>query len=392
MARLVQDFASTGGVLILFLALAEGCTNILVTLGASDSGDKAMIGYNDDSSRRHGLVTRFQRAEYDETSDMRPVWDYDTGIKLGEIPQPNITYNVMGNSNEHGLVIAETTYGGISELSTKDGTIMDYGSLIYTTLQRSKSAREAIKVIDDLTSKYGYASSAEGFSISDGEEVWLMELIGKGTYGIGIVWVALRVPDGYITAHANQGRITTFLPCDDADNCMMSDDVVTFAQDRGYWDGDADDPTFSFSDTYDPVTPTGARFCEARVWSIFSQVADPSSFNASAYLDYAQGFNLTNRMPLWVKPKTGLSRANLHSLLSDHFESSWFDPTLDVGAGAEHSPYRWNGLTWTDPANANNTFVNERVIGTQYQAWHFVAEIDKARPAPMRALLWWGSE
>jgi dipeptidase len=323
---------------------------------------------------------------------MRQVWDYDTGDYRGEIPQPSYTFNVMGNCNERGLCIAETTYGGRSELSTKNGTIMDYGSLIYSTLQRTETARQAIQVVNELTSAYGYASSAEGFSISDGEEVWLLELVGKGTYGTGLVWVALRVPEGHVTAHANQGRITTFLPCDDADTCMMASDVVTFAIERGYWSGASDDPSFSFSDTYDPVTSSGARFCEARVWAIFSLIADPADFDPAEFLDYAQGYNLTNRMPLFVKPKAKLSRDDLHSLLSNHFEGTWFDPTLDVGAGAEHSPYRWNGLTWTDPSDQNLTFVNERVIGTQYQAWHFVAEIKKSMPAPMRALSWWGSD
>lgn len=165
-----------------------------------------------------------------------------------------------------------------------------------------------------------------------------MELIGKGTFGTGIVWVALRVPDGYVTAHANQARITQFLPCSDASTCMMAPDAVSFAIEHGYYKGTAHDLSFSFSDTYDPVTPTGARFCEARVWYTFAQIADPRDFDAQYYLPYAQGFNLTRRMPLWVRPKQKLTRNNIHDLLSSHYQGSWLDPALDVGAGAEHSP------------------------------------------------------
>jgi len=215
---------------------------------------------------------------------MRSVYDYDSGRSLlrhiepsfpnrnflvsflGEIAQPAHTYNAMGNANEVGVVIGETTHGGLAELTSKtDGYIMDYGSLIYTTLQRASTAREAIALVDALTAEYGYFSSAEGFSITDGHEMWLMEVIGKGSFGKGLVWVAKKVPDGYITAHANQGRITTFLPCDDPSTCLMAADTVSFAIERGYFQGAPDDTSFSFSDTYDPLTASGARFCEARV-------------------------------------------------------------------------------------------------------------------------------
>jgi len=309
----------------------------------------------------------------------------------------------MASANEMGVVISETTSGGLTELSSKEGNIMDYGSLITTTLQRAATAREAISIMANLTSTYGYASSGEIFSITDGDELWLLEVFGKGTVELGMVWVALRVPDGYITAHANQARITTFLPCDDPDTCLMSSDAVTFAIDQGYYNGEPNDPSFSFSDTYDPVTTSGARFCEARVWYIFSQLAHPDDFDPDQYLDYAQGFNLTNRMPLFVRPKTGITREMVHTLMSSHFENSWFDPANDIGAGALGSPYRWNGLTWTISEDENSTYVNERVIGTQYQAWHWVAEVKPstyndddetsiANPDPLRALLWWGSD
>ena len=286
--------------------------------------------------------------------------------------------------------MAETTHGGLSNLTGGKGNIMDYGSLMVTTLQRASSAREAVRIVAELTDKYGYASSMEGFSISDGSECWYMELIGKGNLGKGLLWVALRVPDGYFTANANQARITSFLPCDDPDRCMMADDVVTFAIAHGLWAGGPTDPSFSFSGVYDPVTTFGARFCEARVWYIFQQLADPADFNASYYLPYAQGFNLTRRMPLWVRPRRKLARADVHALLSSKYEASWFDPSLDTGAGAEHSPYRWNGLSWSLD---EKSYVNERVVGTQFTAWHFVASVrGPAVPPPMRALLWFGAD
>jgi dipeptidase len=237
----------------------------------------------------------------------------------------------MGGANELGVVIAESTMGGISELQGGDNKILDYGSLITATLQRATSARNAIETIVDLTDTYGYASSMEGFSITDGEESWHMELIGRGQWGKGILFVAMRVPEGYVGAHANQARITQYLEaCKDENECLASPDVVQFAIDRGYYDGSIDDPSFSFSDTYDPVTVNGARFCEARVWYIFANLADPTDFNPANYLDYAQGFNLTNRMPLFVKAKTSkVSRSEVHDMLSSRFEGSWFDTALD---------------------------------------------------------------
>lgn len=296
----------------------------------------------------------------------------------------------MGGANELGVVIAESTFGGMEELAGGEGKLLDYGSLITTTLQRATSARHAIQTMDELTTKYGYSSSGESFSITDGNEVWHMDLIGRGQWGLGALWVAMRVPDGYISAHANQARITQFLEaCEDPEWCMASPDVVSFAIERGYFNGTVDDPSFSFSDTYDQVTVTGARFCEARVWYMFSQLADPNDFNAAQYLDYAQGFNLTNRMPLFVKGKAGgVTRQDTHDMLSSTFQGSWFDTSLDVGSGPEHNTYRWNGLSWQS-ANGDS-YVNERVVGTQATAWHYVAEVNPKEPAPMRALSWFG--
>ncbi len=366
------------------------CTNILVTNRASQDGT-SLIGDNDDTAKRDGGVVHFAAGDWPEGAT-RAVYDFETSEYRGDIAQPSHTYNVIGGSNELGVVIAETTMGGIEELhENNENKILDYGSLITATLQRATSARNAIETIVSLTDTYGYSSTMEGFSITDGMETWHMELIGRGEWGKGILYVAMRVPDGYISSHANQARITQYTDTcqQDPDNCIASPDNIQFAIDRGYYHGNIDDGSFSFSDTYDPVTVSGARFCEARVWYIYSRLADPSEFDASQYLDYAQGYNLTNRMPLFVKAKKdGINRFDLHTMMSSHFEGSWFDPSIDVGAGAEHTPYRWNGLTWQ--SENGDMYLNERVVGTQATAWHFVASVNPKLPAPMKALSWFG--
>lgn len=365
------------------------CTNIIVTNSASSDGG-ALLGDNDDTAKRFGAVTHFDAAEWPAGST-RAIYDFETAVYKGVIAQPAKTLNVMGGANEKGVVIAESTMGGISELQAdNDNKILDYGSLITATLQRATSAREAISIMVNLTDTYGYTSTMEGFSITDGKESWHMEAIGRGVWGKGLIYVAMRVPEGYIGAHANQGRITQFLDaCKDPTMCLASNDVVQFAIDHGYYGGAVDDPSFSFSDTYDPVTVNGARFCDARVWYIFANLADPADFNPAMYLDYAQGYNLTNRMPLFVRAKPSLiTRNEVHTMLSSRFEGSWFDPSLDVGAGAEHSPYRWNGLQWS--SSTGTQYVNERVIGTQSTAWHFVAVVNPRLPPAMRALSYFG--
>ncbi len=370
------------------MPLTHSCYSLNYLLGSADGN--TLLGDNDDSAKRFGAVTHFEAADWPYGS-YRDIYDFEGGFYRGRIEQPSRTFNVMGGANENGVVIAETTMGGISELSQyNDDKILDYGSLITATLQRATTARDAISIIYNLTSTYGYASTMEGFSITDGEESWHMELIGRGQYGKGILYVAIRVPDGYIAAHANQARITQYLElCQDPDWCVASSDNVQFAIDRGYYDGNVNDASFSFSDTYDPVTVSGARFCEARVWYIFANLADPAYFNPDQYLDYAQGKNLTNRMPLFVPAKISkISRDEIHSILSSKYQNSWFDPNVDVGAGAEHSPYRWNGLTWT--SSSGNSYLNERVIGTQATAWHFVAVVNPTAYPPMRALLYFG--
>lgn len=247
---------------------------------------------------------------------------------LGEIPEANVTYNVVGNTNEHGLVITETTYGGV-QLGKQEGAILDYGSLIWITLQRCQTAKEAIHTMSQLMDTYGYASSGESFSLADRitGDVWIMEVISRGSTGRkGAAWVARRVPDGYMASHANQARITTF-PRNDPDNCLYSDDVIDLAKSNGLYNSssnhpnDLNDADFSFSDVYDKVTFEGARMCDARVWAVFSQLSTNDHFE-STYESYATGVNLTNRMPLWIKPKHKLSLNDMIQLMDNHYEDT----------------------------------------------------------------------
>ena len=248
--------------------VSNGCTNFLITKGASVDGS-TMITYAADSHVLYGELY-YQPAADHAPGAMRDVYEWDTGKFMGRIPEVAHTYSVVGNMNEFQLAIGETTYGGREELAKQEGAIIDYGSLIYIALQRAKTAREAIKVMTDLVETFGYASSGESFSISDPEEVWILEMIGKGNGEKGAVWVAQRVPDGYICGHANQARITTF-PMNDPKNCIFAKDVISFAHEKGWFEGKNKD--FSFSDIYAPVDFGGARFCDARVFAGFNKVA-----------------------------------------------------------------------------------------------------------------------
>jgi dipeptidase len=330
---------------LIVLQVAQGCTDILVTPGASADGS-AMIAYNADSVSLFGVLYHYPRTQ-GKGGEMRDVFEWDTGEYMGQIKEVNATYNVVGNSNEHGLVIGESTFGGVPELDGKKqhealGAVLDYGTLIYVTLQRAKTAVEAIHTIDDLLNTYGYVSEGESFSISDKSgDVWMMEIISRGdTYGkLGAVWVAQKIPDGYVGAHANQARTTTF-PREDPDNCLYSEDVVDVAVHYGLYPASADPKDFSFSDVYDPVQFITARMSEARVWTIFSAIADNDGSFQSKYQDYALGANTKNRMPLFIKPYAKLSVTDVMGLLNNHYEGTEMDPTKDSGAGIFGSPYR----------------------------------------------------
>ncbi|PTN08147.1 dipeptidase [Mangrovibacterium marinum] len=362
------------------------CTNFLITKGASVDGS-TMITYAADSHVLYGELYYQPAADYPEGA-MRDIHEWDTGKYLGQIAQAAHTYSVVGNMNEFQLAIGETTFGGRSELGSQQGAIMDYGSLIYVTLQRAKTAREAIQVMTDLVEQYGYASSGESFSVSDPNEAWILEMIGKGEGEKGAVWVAQRIPDGYISGHANQARITTF-PLNDSENCLYAKDVIAFAREKGWFDGKNKD--FSFSDVYAPVDFGAARFCEARVWAGFKKVAS----DMDQYADYAAGKvehggennYASNRMPLWIKPDQKLTVKDVMEMMRDHFEGTQLDMTQDLGAGPYKLPYRWRGLTWKVDSVE---YCNERAISTQQTGFSFVAQSRAWLPNAIGGLLWFG--
>ncbi len=368
------------------IQVSNGCTNFLVTKGASADGS-TMITYAADSHTLYGELYRQPAADYEQGA-MRDIYEWDTGKFMGRIPQPAHTYSVIGNMNEFQLAIGETTFGGREELAKQNGAIMDYGSLIYVALQRAKTAREAIKVMTGLVEEFGYASSGESFSIADPEEVWILEMIGKGEGEKGAVWVAMRIPDGYISGHANQARITTF-PMNDPKNCIFAKDVISFAREKGWFNGKNKD--FSFSDVYAPVDFSGARFCDARVFAGFNKV-----FSGMApYVNYAKGVvehggenNFpTNRMPLWVKPDNKLSVKDVMEMMRDHYEGTDLDMTKDVGAGPFQLPYRWRPMTWKVDSVG---YCHERAISTQQTGFSFVAQCRNWLPAPIGGILWFG--
>ncbi|NDV78257.1 C69 family dipeptidase [Dysgonomonas sp. 511] len=370
------------GLLVLLILVAQNpifaCTNLLVGKKASVNGS-TMITYSADSYALFGELYHWPANTYAKGT-MLKVYDWDSGKYLGEIAQALQTYNVVGNINEHQLTIAETTFGGREELEDSKG-IIDYGSLIYITLQRAKTAREAIKIMTDLVAEYGYYSGGESFSIGDPNEIWVLEMIGKGTGNKGAVWVAIRIPDDCITSHANQARIHQF-PLKDPENCIYSKDVISFARQKGYFSGKDED--FSFANAYNPLDFGGQRFCEARVWSFFNRY----NKDMAKYVTYAQG-KTQEPMPLYIKPDRKLSLTDLQEMMRDHYEGTELDWTNDVGAGPFKSPYRWSPLTWESDSVQ---YCNERPIATQQTAFTFVSEMRSWLPNPIGGVLWFGTD
>ena len=390
---------------ILFASLFQeqvinACTNFIVTKGASVNGS-TMITYSADSHVLYGELYFWPARDY-PAGTMLDVYEWDTNKHMGKIPQVAHTYSVVGNMNEHQLSIGETTYGGIEGM-VDTTAIVDYGSLIYITLQRAKNAREAIKVMSDLVSKYGYASEGESFSIADPNEAWIFEIIGKGPGNKGALWVARRIPDGYICGHANQARIQTFPLATGKKNCIAltskdlsrifdpivecvyASDVIDFARTRKLFMGT--DQEFSFSDTYNPITFSGARMCEIRVWSFFKSV----NKDMDQYTNYVSGHDLSKRMPLWIKPDRKISNYDMMNFMRDHLEGTIFDMRKDIGAGPFGLPYRWRPLTWKVSGDKNAPeYTNERAVSTQQSGFVFVAESRSWLPDAIGGIFWFG--
>lgn len=401
---------------MLIANIGEACTNFLFTKGATKDGS-TMITYAADSHTLYGELYYRRAANYPEGT-MFMLFDWDSGKQLFEIPQVAHTYNVVGNMNEHQLAIGETTFGGREECWGAKG--IDYGSLIYVTLQRAKTAREAIKVMAQLVESYGYCSEGESFSICDPKEVWVMDFIGKGHIDYdtvkgkavarkgfkglqekGAIWVARRVPDGYVCGHANQARITTFPQVDkkakthqvitskdwkylDAPEveCIYAWDVILWARAKGWYTGS--DADFSFTDTYAPLTFSGVRGCDARVYAMFHRI-NPKLMEQ--YEDYAMGWNNDNRMPLWIKPDHKVDVQEVMNLMRDHYEGTNMDMTQDVGAGPFQCPYRWRPMGFEVDGKK---YVHERATSTQQTGFSFVAQCRDWLPNILGGILWFG--
>ena len=381
------------------------CTNMIITRGASVDGS-VMITYAADSHIRYGELYHRPAGHHPESATVK-LYDRSTAKYLGEVPEVPETYNVIGFMNEYQVAIGETTFGGRSELVDKTG-IVDYGSLMFLSMQRSKTAREAIAWIARLVEEHGYYSSGESFSISDANEAWIMEIVGKGMdlyndeNGIqrnrnkGAVWVAIRIPDGYVSAHANHARITTFPAAngrtsisskqlDKINNpdveVVYAHDVIEFARKQGYYDGkDAD---FSFSDVYAPIDFGALRFCEMRVWSFFKDIND----DMDQYFGYAKGLEPNNRMPLYIKPNRKLSVKDLMEFMRDHLTGTELDLQNDFGAGPHHMPYRWRPLSFELDGK---TYFHERSTVTQQTGFSYIAQSRNWLPNSIGGIFWFG--
>jgi dipeptidase len=360
--------------LFLSYTLASACTNILVTKGASKDGS-VMITYSCDGEFvPHPQI--IPAADHQPGDSL----EFRIGNKIVKIPQPLHTYKVVGLMNEHQLVIGETTFSGRQELINPQG-LFHYWTLMRLALQRAKTAREAIKVITDLVQKYGYRSSGESISIADPNEAWILEIIGPGPGGHGAEWVALKIPDGYISCHANKARISTF-PLNDPENCLYSKNVISFAIQKGYYDPKSGRP-FRFNDAYCPDTPRNRRYSDMRVWSIFRRAAPSRHFSA----DYARGDLKAKPYPLWIKPDHKLSVADVFSLMRDHYEGTPFDMTKGIDAGPYGSPNRWRPISWKVDSVE---YAWERPISTQQTGFSYVSQSRSWLPDGIGGLLWYG--
>lgn len=360
--------------------ISLACTNIIVGKKASKDGS-VFVSYSADSYGAYGVMQHYNASTH-KKGDKRIVRDWETNKYLGEIDEAPVTYNVVGNINEFQLTIAETTFGGREELVDTTG-IIDYGSLIYITLQRAKTAREAIKIMDELVNRYGYCSEGETFSIADPNEAFIMEMVGKAGKERGAVWVAVRIPDEAVCVHANQSRIHQFLKLP-KQQVLYSKDVISFARKMKLYEGK--DIDFDFAKTYCPLNFDGARYCEARVWTVYNRFVK----GMEKYLDYASGNNIDAApLPLYIYPDRPVSFDDVMSAMGDHYENTPFDMTNDPGAGPYLSPYRPRPLAWK---YNEQTYFNERPVGTQQSSFSFISQMRSSLPNPIGGILWFAND
>lgn len=358
---------------------SSACTNLIAGKGATTDGS-VMMSYSADSHNLFGFLHHSPAARHPKGA-MRKITDWDSGKPLGEIPQVAETYNVVGNMNEHQLAIGESTWGGREELADTTGqSVMDYGSLIYVTLERARNAREAIDVMTDLVEKYGYASEGESFTIADKNEVWVMEMIGKGAEK-GAVWIAVRIPDNAISGHANEPRIRK-VDLKDKENVRYAKDMIKFARKRGYFTGK--DQDFSFADAFAEHDPSTRRGCDARVWSYFRRFND----GADQYFAWVNA-DSNEPMPLYIIPDRKVSPEGMQDAMRDQFQGTPYDMTQDVGAGPYHVPYRWRPMEYEVDGKK---YLMERAIATQQTGWSFVSQSRDWLPDPVGGVFWFGTD
>ena len=355
---------------------AEACTNLLVTKGASQDGS-VMITYTCDGEF-HPHLEYTPAADY-EPNDSLEMKDWHGNVR-GWVKQVPHTYAVVGLMNEHQLAISETTFSGREELRNPEG-LLHYWDMMTLALQRCRTAREAIKVMTDLVAEYGYRSTGESFSIADTSEAWIMEMIGPGKGGKSAEWVAVKIPDGYISCHANKARISEF-PLDDPENCLYSDNVISFAVEHGYYDPKSGEP-FRFCEAYCPATPRNQRYADARVWSIFRRAAPSKKFSP----DYHRAVEGAKPYPLWIKPDDKLALADVFALMRDHYEGTDYDMTRGIDAGPYGTPNRWRPMTWMVDSVE---YVWERPISTQQTGFSFVSQSRSWLPDAIGGVYWYG--
>ena len=357
------------------------CTNLIIGKKASKDGS-VIISYSQDDYGSFEPLRVIPAADH-PAGTMHPLYHYETSNYLGEIPEVAHTYGIVGLMNEFQVSVHETTWGGREELTDTVSGLIDYGSLMVLALQRSKTAREAIDVMTKLTETYGYESEGESFTIADPNEVWIMDMIGKGPGRKGTVWVAVRIPDDCISGHANQSRIRQF-PLKDKNNCLYAKDVISLAREKGYFNGkDAD---FSFADAYNPLDFGGLRYCEARVWSYFNKWA---AEDMNPYLPYAMGDTKAEPMPLYVKPKAPLSVQDLKDMMRDHYEGTPMELTNDIGMGPWEMPYRPTPLSFEVDGKK---YFNERPISTQQSACVYVSQMRSWMPNHIGGVTWFAND